>query len=110
MKFVQLFPAPSLEEPDAIINGQNRYSFFNNCPKFNPKPQLESWEPQLFPQSIRFDIARAPGALIRQITVIHTPFIKKFSISEHSQPNVSWTGTLSKICAFFTQGCPEISK
>ena len=60
---------PSLEEPNAIINGQNRHSFSNNCPIFNPKPPLESWEPQLFPQSIRFDLARAPGALIRQITV-----------------------------------------
>ncbi len=33
---------PSLEEPNAVINGQNRYSFFNSCPVFNPKPPLES--------------------------------------------------------------------
>ena len=32
----------SLEEPNAIINGQNRHSFLNNCPIFNPKPPLES--------------------------------------------------------------------
>ena len=60
---------PSLEEHNAIINGQNRHSFSNNCPIFNPKPPFESWESQLFPQSIRFDHVRAPGALIRQTTV-----------------------------------------
>ena len=60
----------SLEELNAIIIGQNRHSFFNNCLIFNLKPPLESWEPQLFPQCIRFDLARAPGALIRQITTV----------------------------------------
>ncbi len=32
----------SLEEPNAVINGQNQHSFFKNCPIFNLKPPLES--------------------------------------------------------------------
>ena len=51
----------SLEEPSAVIKGQHRHSFFHNCPIFNPKP------PQLSHQSIRSDLARAHGAIIRQI-------------------------------------------
>ncbi len=58
----------SLEGTSLIINDKNRHSFFNNCPIFNPKLPLESLEPQLCPQatSIRCDLARAPGVLIRQ--------------------------------------------
>ncbi len=60
---------PCLEEPNAIMSGQNWQCFFNNCPIFNLKPPLESWEPQLSPQSIRFGLARAPVALIRHSIV-----------------------------------------
>ncbi len=70
--------APSLEGPNVIINGQNRRSFFNIYPIFNLKPPFESWDPQLFPQSIRPDLARAPGALIRQITVIEDQLVGSF--------------------------------
>ena len=59
----------SLEEAKSIISVQNRHSFLNNCPIFNPKPPLESSEPQLSRHNIRCDLAKAPGALIRQNTV-----------------------------------------
>ncbi len=59
----------SLEEPSPILAYQNQHSFFNNCPIFNPKPPFESLEPQLCLRTIRCDLARAPGALIRQNTV-----------------------------------------
>ncbi len=62
----------SLEGPSLIITDQNQHSFFNNCPIFNPKPPLESLEPQLCLQTIRCDLVRAPGALIRQNTVYRT--------------------------------------
>ncbi len=38
-------------------------------PIFNPKPPLESSEPQLLPYVIRMDLAIAPCAFIRHITV-----------------------------------------
>ncbi len=70
----------SLEGPSLIITDQNSYSFFNNCPILNPKPSLESLEPQLCLQTIRCDLARAPGALIRQNTVWkHFYFPNEFS-------------------------------
>ncbi len=37
----------NLAEPRLIIPDQNQHSFFNNCLIFNPKPPLESLEPQL---------------------------------------------------------------
>ncbi len=61
----------SLEGPSLIITDQNQRSFFKNCPIFKPKRALESLEPQLCPQTTRSDLARAPGALIRQNTVLH---------------------------------------
>ncbi len=60
----------SLKEANSIINVQIARSFLNNCPIFNPKPPLESSDPQLSSQNIRCDLANAPGALIRQNTVI----------------------------------------
>ena len=61
--------ARSLEEANSIINDQNTRSFLTNYPIFNTKPPLESTERQLLPQNIRYDLANAPGALIRQNTV-----------------------------------------
>ncbi len=60
----------SLGKAKSIINFKNTHSFFNNCPIFNLKPPLESSEPQLSPHNIRCDLANAPGALIRQNTVL----------------------------------------
>ena len=45
----------SLEEPSLIITDRSQHNFFNNCPIFNPKPALESLEPQLCLQTIRCD-------------------------------------------------------
>ncbi len=61
----------SLEEPSPILADQNQHSFFNNCPIFNPKPPFESVEPQLCLKTIRSDLARASGTLIRQNTVFN---------------------------------------
>ena len=79
----------SLEGPSLIITDQNYYSFINNCSIFNPKLPLESLEPHLCISTIRCNLARAPGAFIRQNTVImlliivspkfHTHTKKKFN-------------------------------
>ena len=53
-----------MDDANFIINDQNTRSFLTNCPIFNPKPPLESPESQLS------DLAYAPGALIRQNTVL----------------------------------------
>ncbi len=52
-----------------IRNHQNWCSSLNNCPIFNPKPPLESSQRLLFPDINRYELANAPGALIRQNTV-----------------------------------------
>ncbi len=59
----------SLEEANSVINDQNTHSFLTNCLIFNPKPLLESTEPQLSPQNIIYDLANTLGALTRQNTV-----------------------------------------
>ncbi len=48
---------------------QNCSRILNNCPIFNPKPALESWERQHLAQQIRPDLANVPCALIVHITV-----------------------------------------
>ena len=50
-------------------NEQNCPKILNNCPIFNPKPLLESSEPQHFCHLIRYDLACAPCATIRDNTV-----------------------------------------
>ncbi len=67
----------SLGEAKSIINVQNTHSFLNNCPILNPKPLLESSEPQLPRHNIRCDLAKAPGALIRQNTVYNSEMFLK---------------------------------
>ncbi len=74
-----LLQAPPLIEappwvggPNIVMRDKNRPIFLNNWPIFNPKPALESSESQLLLHIIRFDLAIAPGASIRQITVIQT--------------------------------------
>ena len=52
-----------------LHSDQNRLNFLNNWPIFIPKPPLESSEPQLLPNVIRLDLAIAPCAFIRHITV-----------------------------------------
>ncbi len=52
-----------------LHSDQNRLNFLNNRPIFNPKPPLESPESQLLPYVIRLDLAIAPCAFIRHITV-----------------------------------------
>ncbi len=71
----------SLGEAKAIINVQNAHSFLNNCPIFNPKTPLESSEPQLSHYNIRCDLAKAPGALIRQNTVLNIGQARSNSIN-----------------------------
>ncbi len=74
----------SFDYPNAIINGQNWHSFFNNCSIFKPKPLLESWKPQLSPKSIISDLARVPSTLIRQITVKQHFFVIFFKKNRFS--------------------------
>ena len=72
-----LLRAPPLIKAPPIVWGKANLSqmtkiqtvSFNNCPIFNPKPPLESLEPQLFTHNTRCDLANEPGALIRQNTV-----------------------------------------
>ena len=52
-----------------LHSDQNRLNFLNNRPIFIPKPPLESSEPQLLAYMIRLDLAIAPCAFIRHITV-----------------------------------------
>ncbi len=59
----------SLEQVNTVRTDQNWHSFLNNCLIFKSKPALESSEPQLSVCIIRYELARAPGALIRQNTV-----------------------------------------
>ena len=53
-----------------VHGDQNRLNFLNIWPIFNPKPPLESPESQHLLYDIRFDIAIAPCAFIRHITVL----------------------------------------
>ncbi len=53
-----------------LHSDRNRLNFLNNWPIFIPKPPLERSEPQLLPYVIRLDLAIAPCAFIRQITVL----------------------------------------
>ena len=52
-----------------VHSDQNRLNFLNIWPIFNPKPPLESSESQHLLYDIRFDLAIAPCAFIRHITV-----------------------------------------
>ena len=61
--------APTRHWPDKTL--AKIHSFLNNYPVFNPKPQLESLEPQLFTHNFRCNLANVPGTLIRQNTVFN---------------------------------------
>ncbi len=52
----------SVEEANAIMNGQNRHSFLSNSPIFNPKAPLESWEHKLSPRTYHIKFARVHTA------------------------------------------------
>ena len=52
-------------------NDQNCCKILNNCPIFNPKPPLESSDPQHLCHLIRSDLVSAPCATIRDNTVSH---------------------------------------
>ncbi len=67
----------SLEEPNAIINGQNRHSVFNNCPIFNPKPPLENWERKLSP-SLEHPAPLLGRLCIKLCTQTLLPFVITF--------------------------------
>ncbi len=57
-------------QPPLPKSTQNRHNFLNNWPIFNPKPPLESLRRQLLLQDIRFNLAIAPCAFTRHITVV----------------------------------------
>ncbi len=50
-------------EKRQMTNDKNPYNSLNNCLIFNPKPLLESSEPQLQP-CIIFELVRAPAPLL----------------------------------------------
>ena len=83
----------SLEEAHSTINVQNTHSLLNSCPIFNPKPPLESSEPQLSPHNIRSDLANAPGTLIRKNTVYYSP-CQMFAYSYLHAETAIWLGPL----------------
>ncbi len=56
-------------------NYQNCPKIINNCPIFNPKPPLESSEPQHLGDQIRSGLASAPCALIRDNTVLSSVMV-----------------------------------
>ena len=53
-----------LRKSKATKNGLNCHNFLNICPIFNPKPPLESLEPQHWSRAIRHDLAIAPAPSI----------------------------------------------
>ncbi len=54
----------SLAKAKSTKNDKSLHNFLNNCPIFNPKPPLESSEPQLQSCVITFKLVRAPAPLL----------------------------------------------
>ncbi len=70
-------PPPSLAKTKSINNDKSFRNSFNNCSIFNPKPPLESSEPQLQPYIITFKLVRAPAPLLGIIRFIKIPFLER---------------------------------
>ncbi len=95
--------------------GLNRPIFLNNWPISNPKPALESSEPQLLLHGIRSDLAIEPGVSIWQNTV-HVGgltstsscifcFFQRYELAPTRQFWDSGGVKLESLCNFSIVGC-----